>query len=209
MFNESKYTRWYYQIINSAIERKTVSNPDRHHIIPKCMGGSNHADNLVNLTAREHFICHRLLIKMVDAKFKSKMIYAAWQQSRSAKFKGARITSRTFAKLREEMSEAYKGRKRMPFTEEWRTKMSDSKKGEKNSMFGRNHSVESIKQISNNRKGKCTGEDNPFFKKNHSFDTIANIIEANKTIHTCPHCDKSGKSNSMKRWHFDNCKFRK
>lgn len=208
MFNESKYTTWYYQIINNAKIRELVIKPDRHHIIPKCMGGSNHADNLVNLTAREHFICHRLLIKMVDSKFKSKMVYAAWQQSRSAKFKGARITSRTFAKLREEMSNTYSGRKRAPFTDKWRTNMSNSKKGKNNYMFDRNHSTESIKKISKNRKGKCTGKSNPFFNKTHSADVIANIIESNKTVHVCPHCGKSGKSNSMKRWHFDNCKFK-
>lgn len=208
MFNESKYTIWYYKIVNNAKSRKSINKPDRHHIIPKCMGGSNHTDNLVNLTAREHFICHRLLIKMVDSKFKSKMIYAAWQQSRSAKFKGARITSRTFAKLREEMSISYTGRKRMPFTDEWKKNMSNSKKGEKNYMFNRNHSIESIEKISKNRKGKCTGKNNPFFNKTHSADVIANIISTNKTVHVCPHCNKSGKSNSMKRWHFENCKLK-
>jgi len=30
-------------------------------------------------------------------------------------------------------------------------------------------------------------------------------VQANK-IHTCPHCGKIGKSPSMFRWHFDNCK---
>lgn len=208
MFNQSKYTTWYNQIIDNAKKRESVSKPDRHHIIPKCMGGSNHIDNLVNLTAREHFICHRLLIKMVDSKFKSKMVYAAWQQSRSAKFKGARITSRTFAKLREEMSISYTGRKRMTFSDEWRNNMSISKKGEKNHMFGKKHSIDSTEQISKNRTGKCMGENNPFFNKKHSATVIANIVESNKTTHVCPHCGKSGKSNSMKRWHFDNCKFK-
>lgn len=34
---------------------------ERHHIIPKCMGGTNDADNLIDLFAREHFIAHKLL----------------------------------------------------------------------------------------------------------------------------------------------------
>lgn len=34
---------------------------ERHHIIPKCMGGSNNEDNLIDLYAREHFIAHKLL----------------------------------------------------------------------------------------------------------------------------------------------------
>lgn len=208
MFNNSKYTTWYYQIINNAKQRILESGKHKHHIVPKCMGGSNHPDNLVDLTYREHFICHRLLIKMVDSKFKSKMIYAAWQQSRSAKFKGIRITSRTFEKLKEELSQSYTGRKRMSFSEEWKNNMSESKKGSKNHMFNQHHSSETLEKMSANRIGKCVAEDNPFFNKTHSPEVIANIIKSNTTFYVCTHCSKSGKSNSMKRWHFDNCKFK-
>lgn len=35
-----------------------------HHILPKCMGGTNEKDNLVRLTAREHYLAHRLLTKI-------------------------------------------------------------------------------------------------------------------------------------------------
>ena len=34
---------------------------ERHHIIPKCMGGTNDENNLIDLFAREHFESHRLL----------------------------------------------------------------------------------------------------------------------------------------------------
>ena len=37
---------------------------ERHHILPKCMGGSNEKHNLVDLTAEEHFLAHQLLVKM-------------------------------------------------------------------------------------------------------------------------------------------------
>jgi hypothetical protein len=37
---------------------------ESHHIIPKCLGGSNKKENLVLLTSREHFLCHWLLIKI-------------------------------------------------------------------------------------------------------------------------------------------------
>ncbi len=29
-----------------------------------------------------------------------------------------------------------------------------------------------------------------------------------KKIIKCPYCDKEGGSSQMKRWHFDNCKFK-
>ena len=37
---------------------------ESHHIIPKCMGGTEEEDNLVWLTAEEHFTAHLLLVKI-------------------------------------------------------------------------------------------------------------------------------------------------
>lgn len=37
---------------------------EKHHIIPKCLGGSNDENNLVLLTYREHFLAHLLLSKI-------------------------------------------------------------------------------------------------------------------------------------------------
>ena len=34
---------------------------ENHHILPKCLNGDNKKENLVLLTAREHYICHKLL----------------------------------------------------------------------------------------------------------------------------------------------------
>lgn len=34
---------------------------ERHHILPKCMGGDNNEENLIDLFAREYFIVHKLL----------------------------------------------------------------------------------------------------------------------------------------------------
>ena len=37
---------------------------ERHHILPKALGGSDDSSNLVAMTAREHFLAHILLAKM-------------------------------------------------------------------------------------------------------------------------------------------------
>lgn len=37
---------------------------EEHHIVPRCVGGGDEPENLVYLTAREHFIAHRLLAKI-------------------------------------------------------------------------------------------------------------------------------------------------
>ena len=80
IYLSNKYTIWYYQIIDSARVRikNNAEYYERHHIIPKSLGGSNDPINLVYLTAREHFICHLLLTKMVTGKMKKSMDYAAW-----------------------------------------------------------------------------------------------------------------------------------
>ena len=60
MFKDTKYTRVYYRIIEAARSRATTGYTERHHIVPRCLGGSNEPDNIIALTAREHFVCHRL-----------------------------------------------------------------------------------------------------------------------------------------------------
>ena len=68
MFKDNKYTTWYFQICLNAKLRKIDGYIERHHIIPKSLGGSNKKENIVGLTAKEHFICHLLLPNMVETK---------------------------------------------------------------------------------------------------------------------------------------------
>ena len=61
-----------YKKIYSKIIQNRVDNPifkkdgycENHHIKPESLGGSDNKENLVNLSAREHFIAHYLLAKM-------------------------------------------------------------------------------------------------------------------------------------------------
>ena len=58
----------YRQVYSNLIKKRRMLKPsgytEKHHVIPKSLGGSNSSSNLVNLTAREHFIAHLLLSKM-------------------------------------------------------------------------------------------------------------------------------------------------
>ncbi len=65
IFLDNKYTKWYKNIIEIATSTPRDKPYETHHILPKCMGGSNDISNLVRLTPREHLICHILLTKMV------------------------------------------------------------------------------------------------------------------------------------------------
>ena len=52
--------------INRLTKNKSAENYqycEEHHIVPRCLGRSDDESNLVNLTAREHFIAHVLLMK--------------------------------------------------------------------------------------------------------------------------------------------------
>lgn len=80
MFIPNKYTMWYFRIINSSKNR--IGYTERHHIIPKCIGGNNKKENIISLTPKEHFICHWLLTKMTSGKNKTKMCYAFWSMTR-------------------------------------------------------------------------------------------------------------------------------
>ena len=73
-----------YQKLYDNIISKYKNNPELlkgveyfeiHHIIPKCLGGSNDESNLVSLPVREHIILHILLTKIYPDNLK--ILFAA------------------------------------------------------------------------------------------------------------------------------------
>ena len=70
------YQRIYDQIIDRAKERELQGYKEKHHIVPKCLGGSDDSSNLAELTAREHFVCHHLLTKIHPGN--NKIFFAFW-----------------------------------------------------------------------------------------------------------------------------------
>jgi len=79
IYIQNKYLNWYNSIINNAIYQKRYKGKiyyENHHITPKSFGGTNDSNNLVLLTAREHYLCHYLLTKFTTKNYKRKMIFA-------------------------------------------------------------------------------------------------------------------------------------
>jgi len=147
MFIKNKYNKWYYQIIQRATNRKLEGYVETHHIIPKSLAGSNDTTNLVTLTAREHFICHLLLVKMTEGEFKAKMIHAlsmmiANNKNQQRQYK---ITSRIFDKLKNDLSKIMKEK----WTYDKRKEISERMSGENNPFFGKNHTFETKEKLSN------------------------------------------------------------
>ena len=67
LFLDNKYTKRYYNIIENARVRFWDGYTETHHIIPRCLGGSDDKTNLIELNGHEHLVCHLLLRKMLPA----------------------------------------------------------------------------------------------------------------------------------------------
>lgn len=66
------YQHIYNALIQKRIEHKITRKDgycEKHHIIPKSLGGTNAIDNLVNLTPKEHYLAHLLLCRIVCEKY--------------------------------------------------------------------------------------------------------------------------------------------
>ena len=87
------YKKVHDAIIASWAGKKPLGYYEVHHIVPRCLGGGNEKENLVNLPPREHFIVHQLLAKMHGGH----LIVAAYLMSKDGKH-----TNRTYAWLRKE-----------------------------------------------------------------------------------------------------------
>jgi len=195
------YQRIHDAIIDRARNRKLQGYYEQHHVIPRCLGGNNEKTNLVKLTAREHFIIHKLLCEIYPNE--PKLIYAYWMMSRNisnSKYKREyRVSNREYERVRmlfseissirqkgQKLSEEHKQKLRIAAkTRKTRTpiKHSDKTKQKLSALWkGTTRSIEDRKKISDGQRGK---------KRN---------------LITCPICNKTGGNNVMKRWHFAKCK---
>lgn len=139
---------------------------ERHHIVPKCMGGNNNDDNLIDLYAREHFIAHKLLAQ--ENPENNALIYAygcmAWASNVNQE--RHEVSAEEYEQARIALSNAMKGK---PKTTECRAKLSASKKGKPLSketkeklsiaLKGRTITEETKEKISKALKGKVRSEE--------------------------------------------------
>lgn len=148
MFIKNKYSRIYYSIISRAKSRPKTGYSETHHILPKSMGGSDELSNLVELTAKEHYICHLLLPKITEGENRYKMIYAYTIMS------GRKIYgSRKYAFYREEYAKINSELRSGEGNGMWGVDRS----GSKNTFFGKKHSEETKRKISEKKKGQGIG----------------------------------------------------
>ena len=212
------YQNIYNLLVKKAQNRmETVGYTEKHHIIPRTLGGSDDASNIVVFTGREHFIAHLLLAKIHGGS----MWHAAHMMSNMKRY-----TNRKYENVRKEHAKrvsirqtgkivSLDTRKKISENKERSAKISQSLKGRPKS----EEHKEAYKQarlagggwiVSEEHKSsvskKMKGSGNPMWGKTHNEEAKLKIIEANKQKIVCPHCGKTGGIAIMKRWHFDNCK---
>lgn len=175
------YETIYNQLIDRARNRKLEGYKERHHIIPRCMNGTNDKSNLVDLTAREHFIAHKLLCEIYPGNVK--LQYALWMLIHASSDKMQRdfkLSSREYEVLRtviaEQMSSKMKG---VPKSDEHRRKNSESKKGKLKSEETKKRMSESFKgRVFSDETRKKLSEANT--GNTHSEETKRKIGAASK-----------------------------
>ena len=170
------YKKIHDQIIERAMNRNVTEYTENHHIIPKCLGGTNEASNLVKLTAREHFIIHKLLCEIYPTNTKIFFAYRMMAIMKNSKdnIRTYYISAREFERIRimhaqissdvnkgrvrtiehrQNMSNALRGKKKLPMSQETKDKISIALKG-------RTLTLEHRKKVRDANKGniKCTGK---------------------------------------------------
>lgn len=198
----NKYNKWYNQIIANGKHEKMPGH-ERHHVLPKSLGGSNCKDNLIYITSREHFVCHWLLTKIYkEGEEHWKMLNALRMmraENKNQQRYDTKITSRVYAKLKEEYSKLQSERTRgenNPMhgdkfyrSEEGFSKQREAVLGDKNGA----KRPESRQKITNSKLGKKRapfsnewlanladsnrGEKNGMFEKTHTDETKQKMRE--------------------------------
>jgi hypothetical protein len=212
------YLKIYDQLIERAKKRINDGYIEKHHIVPKCKGGTDAAENLVELTAREHFLAHWLLYRIYPED--ASVTFAFFMMSNRFK---------SFSAIAYEESRIAYRKKRLGFkhNDETIKRISEKRKKQGNCWQGRTHSEETKKQMSDSAKNRNMTEDT-IAKRNKKMSESAlgvkkteshreNIKKAKlgeknpmygkkaKQI-TCPHCQKTIGVNMAARYHFDKCK---
>ena len=202
------YRRVYFSIINNArsrgdvraSKRSKLEGYEKHHILPRCAGGTNDPSNLVFLTTREHFICHALLVKFCEPQHLKSLQYALGMMRSRGKVVSSRLYEFARNQHRQAITSARIGSRH---SEETKLKISLAHKGRKRSkehcentrlsQLGKTLSPDHRKKLGDATRGRSISY------------TLTEKQLAPKPSITCPHCGKIGGKGAMNRWHFNNC----
>jgi len=190
----NKYKKWHDNIITNAQSRVLKGYKEIHHILPKSLGGSNDKSNLVELTAREHFLVHLLLCKFTVGIARQKMAYG-FHAMTSFKNKGryTNFNSKVFENIRknlkmtdehkQKISKAMKGNPKIvgkKLTEEHKEKVRLAKLGHQDNL-GWKHTEEAKRKIGLKSKGNKASLGKRYLNKDNK-NLVVNKSEVDKYL---------------------------
>ncbi len=187
------YSKIYNDLIFKAKSRILSGYKERHHIIPKCLGGSNDKSNLVELTAREHFIAHKLLCKIYPTN--NKLHYALWAMINGVTKRKLKITSREYDRIKQYHKECVRQ------THYNKTVSTETRK--KQSIIRLNAT-----RIKCNHCNIISDTGNIHRWHNDNCKHNPNITSSVNTKYQCIHCGICTTKTNIIRWHNQNCKFK-
>ena len=163
---ENKYKRWYACIVERARDRILEGYSELHHILPRSLGGKDNADNLVSLTAREHFICHVLLTKFTSGLDRSKMVKAVIMMKAADAHQPRYFNGRLYETIRREYSKI----------------KSREQQGESNTFYGKKHSLETRQRMSKRKKELYSNGKHPHIGMKRDDAARENVSRATKGL---------------------------
>lgn len=225
------YLTRYIKFITSAKEAVLKSKyVELHHILPRSMGGLDNADNLVKLSARQHYLAHWMLWKAYKSKEMTFAFFSMSNQSNHYQNRDRKINSRIYEKLRNEfstlLSKTAENKWQDPGYRQRHIDTNNSEntkkiRSEKAKALWKN--AEYVKKILESRAkaraegrfrtdhSKCgqPGDLNPMKRpevkaKNTGANHYSN--RAGYTRPSCIYCGKTTTLTNIKRWHNENCK---
>ncbi len=212
IFINNKYTRIYYQLINTAKLNPRTCSVETHHIIPKSLGGNDDVDNLIALTTKEHWFVHKLLIRMTTGDAKRKMWYA-FGMFRVDKLGNRILTSRQYQESKEAFIKAHSKREVTDTTRE--------KLREVNLAIPKDHycvhcdawfKVGGFRRWHGDKCKMNPDVDLEMLKK-RSVDQLNRVAQNSidslrfKEKKLCDHCKRIIDSANYSKWHGNKCKF--
>lgn len=168
---------------------------ERHHILPRCMGGNDNKENLIDLFAKEHFEAHRLLALENPEKYELVYAWACMAWAKSENQDRIEVTPEEYEEIKKKYSEMcskkYAGKNnpmygispRERMDEEtyniWKQKVTafniseESRKNRREKNVGKTYSDEV------NRKKGRSGPDHHMYGKHHTEESKQKLREAN------------------------------
>jgi hypothetical protein len=188
--NQSIAKQQYEILVNNSKARGLIKSnlsyyTEIHHIISRCLGGTNDSENLVLLTYREHILAHMLLYAVYPDNHDLFLSFGLLVDLKDKYFsEGLDVDLQSLELIKQQKSEYMKEHNPMknpeiakkvsekklgvptgrttPPSEETRAKIANTLKElysnpENHPFYGKHHTPESIEKIRQNRKGKGIG----------------------------------------------------